>query len=449
MRSMVFAEALLPEGWRRDVRVEVDADGRIATVTADAGAGRLIALPGMPDLHSHAFQRGMAGLTEHAGASDDSFWTWRALMYRFLEHLTPEDVESIATLAYAEMLEGGFTRVGEFHYLHHAADGTPHADRAEMAFRIAAAAQATGINLTLLPTFYAHGEIGGAPPAPGQRRFVNDLDGFAMLVEGSRRAIARLPGANLGLAPHSLRAATIEEIRAVAMMAQPGEPLHIHAAEQVREVEAAIRILGLPPIAALIEAGLLSDRWCLIHATHGTADELARVAQLGGVAGLCPVTESNLGDGIFPASGFRDVGGLFGVGTDSNVLISAAMELRTLEYSQRLGLRSRNVLAPRGGSTGRALWQAAVEGGSRALAAGPAGIAPGGWADLVLLDPAAPAFAARSGDRVLDSLVFAARDGAIREVWVRGTRVVADGVHPLRVDAERHVAAILARILAA
>lgn len=449
MRSMVFAEALLPEGWRRDVRVDVDAQGRIAAVVPDAQPGRFVALPGMPNLHSHAFQRGMAGLTEHAGASDDSFWTWRELMYRFLAQLTPEDVEAIATLAYAEMLERGFTRVGEFHYLHHAPDGAPYADRAEMGTRIAAAAQATGINLTLLPSFYAHGEIGGAPPVQGQRRFLNELDGFAMLVEGSRRAIAGLPGANLGLAPHSLRAATIEEIRAVGAMAQAGEPLHIHAAEQVREVEAAIRILGLPPIAALLQAGLVSERWCLIHATHGTAGELARVAQAGAVAGLCPVTESNLGDGIFAAPGFREVGGMFGVGTDSNVLIGAAVELRTLEYAQRLALRSRNVLAPRGGSTGRALWQGAVEGGSRALAAGPAGIAPGAWADLVLLDPDDAAFAARSGDRILDSLVFAARDGVIREVWVGGRRVVEDGVHPLRAQAERRVAAILARILAA
>ncbi len=449
MRSMVFAEALLPDGWRRDVRVELDADGRIATVTPDAAPGRLIALPGLPNLHSHAFQRGMAGLTEHAGAGDDSFWTWRELMYRFLAHLTPEDVEAIATLAYAEMLEGGFTRVGEFHYLHHAPDGAAYADRAEMAFRIAAAAKATGINLTLLPCFYAHGEIGGGPPTPGQRRFLNERDGFATLVEGSRRAIAGLAGAGLGLAPHSLRAATIAEIRAVAAMAQPGEPLHIHAAEQAKEVEAAISILGRPPIAALLEAGLLSPRWCLIHATHGTPEELAGAARAGAVAGLCPVTESNLGDGIFGAPGFRAAGGRFGIGTDSNVLVSAPAELRTLEYSQRLRLQSRNVLAPRGGSTGRALWQSALEGGSRALAAGPAGLVPGTWADVVVLDPAHPAFAARTGDRILDSLIFAARDGAIREVWVRGTRVVENGTHPLRAAAEQRVAAILARILAA
>lgn len=449
MRKLVFSEALLPEGWRRNVRVEIDGEGRIAAVTPDAEAGRLIAVPGLPNLHSHAFQRGMAGLTEHAGDSEDSFWTWRALMYRFLAHLTPDDVEAIATLAYAEMLEAGFTRVGEFHYLHHDPDGTPYANRAEMATRIAAAAQATGINLTLLPCFYAHGEIGGAPPVAGQRRFINELDGFAALVEGSRRAIAGLPGAGLGLAPHSLRAATIEEIRAVTAMARPGEPLHIHAAEQVKEVEAALRILGLPPIAALLDAGLVDARWCLIHATHGTDAELARVAAAGAVVGLCPVTESNLGDGIFPATAYRAAGGHFGVGTDSNVLISAPAELRTLEYSQRLALHTRNALAPRGGSTGRALWQGAMEGGARALAAGPAGIAPGALADLVLLDPDHPAFAARTDDRHLDSLVFAARDGAISEVWVRGRRVVEAGIHPARAAAERRVAATLARILRA
>lgn len=449
MRKLVFSEALLPGGWRRNVRVEIDAEGRIAAVTPDAEPGRLVAIPGLPNLHSHAFQRGMAGLTEHAGDSEDSFWTWRELMYRFLAHLTPDDVEAIATLAYAEMLESGFTRVGEFHYLHHAPDGTPYAERAEMALRIAAAAQATGINLTLLPCFYAHGEIGGGPPVAGQRRFLNDLDGYASLVEGSRRAIAALPGAGLGLAPHSLRAATIEEMRHLVGMARPGEPMHIHAAEQVKEVEASLRILGLPPIAALLEAGLLDARWCLIHATHGTEAELARVAAAGAVVGLCPITESNLGDGIFPAGRYREADGRFGVGTDSNVLISAAGELRTLEYSQRLAHRTRNALAPRGGSTGCALWQAALAGGAQALGAGAAGIVPGAFADLVLLDPEHPAFAAREGDRRLDSLLFAARDGVISEVWVRGSRVVEAGIHPARVAAERRVAGVLDRILGA
>ena len=453
MPKLILAHALLPEGWRREVLVEIDIAGRIATVrpdAQDAAAERYdaIAVPGLPNLHSHAFQRGMAGLSEHAGAADDSFWTWREVMYRFLARLTPDDVEAIATLAYAEMLESGFTRVGEFHYLHHDPDGRPYADVAEMATRIAAAAAATGINLTLLPCFYAHGEVGGGPPVPGQRRFLSDRDGFAALVSGSRRAIAALPGARLGLAPHSLRAATFEEIRDVVGLAAPEEPLHIHAAEQVKEVEACRAILGHPPIAALLDEAPLSARWCLIHATHGTEAELRGVAAAGAVVGLCPVTESNLGDGIFPALAYREAGGRFGVGTDSNILIAATEELRTLEYSQRLAHRSRNALAPRAASTGRTLWDAALAGGAQALGAGPAGIEAGAWADLVLLDPAHPSLAARSGDRWLDALVFATRGGPIRDVLVRGRRVVADGRHPARAAAEVRVAKILARILA-
>lgn len=452
MRALTFAHALLPEGWRREVAITLDATGRIAAVQPDATGGErhdAIAIPGLPNLHSHAFQRGMAGLAERAGPAEDSFWTWREVMYRFLAHLTPEDVEAIATLAYAEMLEAGFTRVGEFHYLHHDAEGRPHANPAEMAERIAAAANATGIQLTLLPCFYAHGEAGGAPPVPGQRRFLNNRDGFARLLEASRRAIAPIPGATLGVAPHSLRAATFDEIRDVAAMLPPDAPLHIHAAEQVREVEACRAILGAPPIQALLDQVGLDARWCLIHATHGTEAELAAVAQAGAVVGLCPVTEANLGDGIIAALPFRAAGGRFGVGTDSNVLIGATDELRALEYAQRLAQRTRNALAPRGASTGRTLWEAALAGGTQALGAGPAGLTPGAWGDFLLLDPRAPALAAREGDRWLDALVFAARTPPIREVWVRGQRVVQEGRHTLRAAAEARVAAALARILAA
>jgi len=370
-------------------------------------------------------------------------------MYRFLAHLTPDDVEAIATLAYAEMLEAGFTRVGEFHYLHHDADGRPYANPAELAGRVAAAAAATGIQLSLLPCFYAHGEAGGAPPMPGQRRFLNDRDGFARLLDASRAAIAPLPGATFGAAPHSLRAATFDEIRDVVAMLPPGAPLHIHAAEQVKEVEACRAVLGAPPIQALLDEVGLDARWCLIHATHGTVPELERVAAAGAVVGLCPVTESNLGDGIFAALPYRAAGGRLGVGTDSNVLIGAADELRTLEYAQRLAHRTRNALAPRGASTGRTLWEAALGGGSQALAAGPAGIVPGAWADLLLLDPAHPAMAPHEGDRWLDGLVFASRTSPIHEVLVRGKRVVEAGRHPLRAAAEARVTAVLARILAA
>lgn len=451
--TRLFAEqALLPGGLARNVTVDIAA-GRIAAVTADSPPvdpderyGLL--LPAVANLHSHAFQRAMSGLAERRGAGDDTFWSWRTTMYQLALAMTPDDVEAVAAQLYVEMLEAGFCRVGEFHYLHHAPDGTPHANIAEMAERIAAAAHVTGIGLTLLPCFYAHGEAGGAPPTPGQRRFLSGRDGFARLWDASRRAIAPLDGAGLGFAPHSLRAATTEEIRDLLPLAE-GLPVHIHLSEQVKEVEACRAILGATPIAALSRATPLSPRWCLIHATHATEDELARIVGAGAVVGLCPVTESNLGDGIFPAVAYRAAGGRFGVGTDSNVLLSAAAELRTLEYSQRLAHRRRNALAPRGGSTARALWQAASDGGAQALGAGPAGIAPGAYADLVLLDPAHPAFAAREDDRLLDSLVFAARDGAIREVWARGRRVVADGVHPARAAAEARVAAVLARVLAA
>jgi len=452
MPRLILSHALLPEGWAEEVLVVTDAAGRIEAVhpgATDPSAQREIGIgiPGLPNLHSHAFQRGMAGLSEHAGSAEDSFWTWREVMYRFLARLTPDDVEAIATLAYAEMLEAGFTRVGEFHYLHHDADGRHHADIAEMAVRIAAAASATGINLTLLPCFYAHGEVGGGAPDPGQRRFLSDRDSYAALVAGSRRAIAGLPGARLGIAPHSLRAATAGEIRDVMSLAAPDEPLHIHVSEQVKEVEACEAILGRPPIAALDEAVGLSPRWCLIHATHGTSDELRRVAASGAVVGLCPITESNLGDGIFPARGFTGQGGRFGVGTDSNILISAPEELRVLEYAQRLIERRRNVLAPRGASTARTLWEAALAGGTQALGAGPAGLVPGAWLDLVVLDPHHPALAARQGDRWLDALLFAAPHAPIRSVIVRGQAVVTDGVHPLRAQAEARVGRILARIL--
>ncbi|MBS7455579.1 formimidoylglutamate deiminase [Coralloluteibacterium stylophorae] len=423
--------ALLPEGWARDVALEA-RDGRIVRVeagaTADARAERLaIALPGLGNLHSHAFQRGMAGLAEHGGGRGDSFWTWRELMYRFLARLDPERMQAIAAMAYVEMLESGFTRVGEFHYLHHDSDGRPYADRAEMAARLAAAAQDTGIGLTLLPVFYAHAGFGGAPPSPAQRRLVHDVDGFSALLEASATALRALPDAVLGLAPHSLRAVTPEELGALLPLA--AGPVHIHIAEQVKEVEDCVAWSGQRPVAWLLDHAEIGPRWCLVHATHMDAGECARLAASGAVAGLCPITEANLGDGLFPMRDFVAAGGRFGVGSDSNVLIDAAEELRLLEYGQRLAARARNVLVPDGrGSSGRFLYAGALAGGAQALGAS-AGLAVGAAADLVELDAAHPALAARDGDALLDSLVFAARGGAVRTVWRRGRRVVADGRH--------------------
>ncbi len=438
MHKLFFDSALTPQGWQDAVTVGI-AEGRVASVEVGAdprdpsvGVRGGIAVPGLGNLHSHTFQRGFAGLTERRGSGDDHFWTWREAMYHLSGRLAPEDVEAIAGLAFAEMLEGGFTGVAEFHYLHHALDGRPYDDPAELGRRIAAAAAATGIGLTLLPVFYAHGGFGGAAPAPGQRRFISSLDLYGRLVEGATHAVSTLPAGRVGIAPHSLRAATADEITAL-VAAFPEGPIHIHIAEQIREVEDCIAATGARPVEWLLDHADVDARWCLVHATHMTPDETTRLARSGAVAGLCPITESDLGDGIFPATDYCRAGGSFGVGSDSNVLISAPAELRTLEYSQRLRDRARNRLAPTdGGSTGRRLFDAAASGGARALGQAAPVIAPGARADIVVLDGKAPVLYGRRDDAVLDSWIFAAAASPIDRVYASGRLVVEHGRHVSR-----------------
>ncbi|HUB85413.1 MAG TPA: formimidoylglutamate deiminase [Rhizomicrobium sp.] len=434
MVSLWFQSALLPDGWAGDVRVTIEGPtiARIeqGVAAAPADERHAIAISGLANLHSHAFQRGMAALAEVRGRADDSFWTWRDVMYRFVDKLTPENVTAIAAQAYVEMLESGFTRVGEFHYLHHDPSGTPYADIAELGARIAQAAAQTGIGLTLLPVFYAHGNFGGRPPVAAQRRFLNDPARFAKLMEASRAAIAPLGDANIGIAPHSLRAVTAEELREIVPLAKGG-PIHIHIAEQTKEVDDCLAWSGTRPVAWLLDHAGVDDRWCLVHATHMTEDETHRLAASGAVAGLCPITEANLGDGIFPAPEFAAAGGCFGIGTDSNVLIGAGEELRTLEYGQRLRLRSRNVMAQQAGtSTGRTLFDNALRGGFQALGVPQFGLRAGASADLVTLDAADPVLAGRAGDALLDGWIFGG--GRVDCVWRRGTKWVAGGRHRAR-----------------
>ncbi|MER8981697.1 formimidoylglutamate deiminase [Mesorhizobium sp. M0870] len=433
--AAIFAEqALLPNGWRDNVRITL-AGGRITAVQPGAAATadderHAILLPGMPNLHSHAFQRGMAGLAELRGPSADSFWSWREVMYRFALSMTPNQVEAVAAQLYVELLEAGFSRVGEFHYLHHDRDGKPYANLAEMAERIAAAAGETGIGLTLLPVFYAHSSFGGAVPNEGQRRFINDVNRFSRLVEKCRESVRALNQAVVGVAPHSLRAATPEELIEVTAIAPDG-PIHIHIAEQVKEVEDCLAWSGARPVEFLLGHAKVDKRWCLIHATHMTDAETVAMARSGAIAGLCPITEANLGDGTFAAPLFRDHGGRFGVGSDSNVLIGLPDELRQLEYSQRLARRARNVLAVAGGSTGRALFDAALDGGSVALGAGASAIAAGASADLVSLDPKNPSLAGKTGDAILDAWIFA-NGSKVDCVWVHGLKQVSGGRHVKR-----------------
>jgi formimidoylglutamate deiminase len=450
--ALFFDHALLPNGWAKDVRVQIE-DGTIRAVQAGAavdGSHRIpgIALPGLPNLHCHTFQRAMAGLAERRGPAHDSFWTWREVMYRFLGQLSPEDVEAISAFAYMEMLERGFTSVAEFHYLHHAPDGRPYADLGEMAARIATAATETGIGLTLLPSFYMYGGFGGAAPVAGQRRFLNDPDRFLKLVERTRTIVAPMSAAQVGIAPHSLRAVTPDTLRAV-VAATPDGPIHIHAAEQTKEVEDCMAWSGKWPVQWLLDEMKVDQRWCLIHSTHMTKDETQRLAQSGAAAGLCPLTESSLGDGFFNGPEFLAAQGRFGIGTDSNIDIDAAAELRQLEYSQRLLHRGRNVMTiVEGESTGRRLFTQALVGGAQALQRECGAIAVGKRADLVVLNAGHPDLAAAKDDVWLDAWIFVAGRAAMKDVFVDGRQVVAKGVHDRRDAIEKRYRATLAKLAA-
>jgi formimidoylglutamate deiminase len=450
--TFLFAhQALLPEGWAENVLIEMTGEGDIAALTPNARPGSAPqaagpVIPGMPNLHSHAFQRAMAGLTEQAGqagtaAADDSFWTWRTLMYDFVGRLSPEAVEAIASQLYVEMLKAGYTAVAEFHYLHHNADGRPYDDLAEMSQRVLAAANATGIGITHLPVLYNAGGFGGKPAGSGQRRFLNDPERFLRLIGELRSRHAGDPQIRIGIAPHSLRAVTPEMLdQAVAGLStmDASAPIHIHIAEQTKEVEDCLAWSKQRPVAWLLDHQKVDPRWCLIHATHIDAGEIARLAASGAVAGLCPTTEANLGDGFFPAIDYLAAGGEFGIGSDSHISVSPIEELRWLEYGQRLVTRRRNRLSlgSAGGShIGAALYRGALAGGRRALGRRIGRIAVGDRADLLVLDASAPILVGKANNTLLDSLIFTGNTSAVRDVMVGARFVVKNGHH----DGERAI----------
>ncbi|TWG91263.1 formimidoylglutamate deiminase [Mesorhizobium sp. J18] len=431
----IFARiALTPQGWLKNVQVSIDADGRIATVDSETRPGPEMTqvdalLPALSNLHSHTFQRGMAGLAERRGpAGRDSFWTWREIMYRFLDLLSPEDIEAIAAFAFMEMQEAGFAAVAEFHYLHHQPGGAPYDDVGELSARIAAAASQTGIGLTLLPVLYRHGGVDGRPLAGGQLRFGNDLPGFEALMARAATILKALPvDVGLGVAPHSLRAANRDDIQA-ALALRPESPFHMHIAEQEAEIDEMLAVHDARPVAWLLDTFEVDRRWCLIHCTHMLPEETIGLARTGAVAGLCPVTEANLGDGIFDAPRFVEAGGSFGVGSDSNIRISTIEELRQLEYSQRLRDRARVVLAGPGESAGRVLYGKALAGGAQALGRECGTITPGGLADLVAIDTERlPGIS--DGDGILDGWVFCGNGSAITDLWSAGRHMVRSGRH--------------------
>jgi formimidoylglutamate deiminase len=424
--NLFFQQARLPDGWARDVRVTV-TDGQVGAVETGAsadGAERVsgAAVPAMTNLHSHAFQRAMAGLAERGGAGVDDFWAWRKAMYGFLGKLTPDQVEAIAAQLQVELLEQGYAGICEFHYLHNAPGGGPYDDPAELAWAIRRAAEATGIGLTLTPVLYTSSGFGGTAPVDGQKRFITAVDDFLRLIETTRAE---------ALSFHSLRAVTPEQMAMVLAAVPRTMPIHVHAAEQTGEVEACLAWSGERPVEWLLNHQDLSSRWALVHATHMTDDEATRLARSGATAVLCPSTEGNLGDGFFNAAPYLAADGRFGIGTDSHVSTSPTEELRWFEYGRRLQARRRTLGGEEGGHVGAWLWTQAAAAGS-----GPAGrkvgeIAVGARADFVILDPDHPILVGRQGDLILDSFVFSGQ-GAVREVWAGGKRLVQDGRHLAR-----------------
>jgi len=433
MHQIYAEQALLPRGWADGVCITIAEDGIIQDVASSVDAhGETVAgplLPGLPNLHSHAFQRALAGLTEKSTDPEDSFWTWRELMYRTVARLDPEQVEAIARWLYIEMLKNGYTAVAEFHYLHHQPDGRPYANPTEMAERIVAAADAAGIGLTLLPVYYAQGGFGGQPPSDQQRRFIHDEANYLKLLQtlDARHGASALT--RLGVAFHSLRAVTPQAMTRILDAVDPGMPVHIHIAEQQREVDDCLAWSGQRPITWLYEHQAVSERWCLVHATHAGHEELHRMAESNVVVGLCPTTEANLGDGIFPAEPFVRAHGHLGVGSDSHVSVSPVEELRWLEYGQRLLSERRNRLASWGESVGMALYQSALEGGARALGQPVGAIAPGYRADLLVLDGEHPLLAS-AADKALDRWLFAGSETMVRDVMVAGRWLVRERHHP-------------------
>ncbi len=428
-----FTSALTSSGWQKDVSVSVDQNGMIENVEAGAKDGTLIsgiAIPAVPNVHSHAHQRLMVGLAERAGPGADSFWTWREAMYGFALKLSPDDLEAVAAQAYVEMLKAGFSCVGEFQYLHHQPDGSPYDEPAEMSLRCISAAEQAGIAITMLPTLYNYSGFGGQASTAGQRRFVNDADRFLEIYGTLKAVCGANPLRRLGISPHSLRAVTPELLKTVLNGIADDARVHIHVAEQTKEVDDCVAWSGKRPVEFLLDQFDVSSRWCAIHATHMTAGETQRLAKSGAIAGLCPTTEANLGDGIFPADSFMKQGGAIAIGSDSQITISPAEDLRMLEYSQRLRDRTRNALASgAGASTGRSLLDAVLKGGAACLDQPMGAIAVGKRCDIAVLDEAHPAMIGRAGDAALDTWIFSAGNAAVKDVIVGGSHVVKDRRH--------------------
>lgn len=435
--SVVASWAWVDGDWQRSVRLAWDDQGMLTEVTPEwSGVAPLCGpvIPGMPNLHSHAFQSAMAGLTEYRANPDDSFWSWRDLMYRFAARINPDMMAAIARYLYIDMLKAGYTSVCEFHYIHHQPHGGHYADAPELMLQVTHAARQAGIGMTMLPVLYQYSDFGARPPRSDQARFINTPDQLLQLLAEARGRIPESSMLRYGVAPHSLRAVTTQSLRELLDGLDrdfPDCPVHIHIAEQTAEVDACLAEHGARPVQWLLDSLPVDERWCLVHATHMDDVETGALARTGAVAGLCPTTEANLGDGVFPARAWLDAGGRLGIGSDSHISIDWRSELRLLEYSQRLTSRQRNILAgPQENRIADFLFQKALDGGSQAAGRPIQGLRAGQQADFVVLDGDHPHIASRPHEMWMSCLVFSERGPSpIRDVYVGGQAVVRDGRH--------------------
>ena len=435
--------AYLSGDWQSSVRLSINSTGNIISISTghpDVSDERISGpvIPGIPNVHSHAFQRAAAGLTEkrppgrQAGIKDN-FWTWRKIIHKFVRRLTHDDQLAIASQLYVEMLKAGYTAVGEFHYLHLDPEGNAYNDPCEMSHCVVGAANRAGIGLTLLPVLYSVGGYGNVRPNKGQRRYMLGVDDCLQIVESLVKKYRTEDQIQIGIAPHSLRqvpAKPLADALAGFASIDTKGPIHIHIAEQRSDVDTHIKHIGARPVAWLLDNAEVNSQWCLVHATHMDTRETKALAATGAVAGLCPTTEGNLGDGLFPFSEFLDSGGIWGIGSDSHISVSPIEELRWLEYGQRLIHQSRNVAAPKGGGpTGARLYRDALAGGAQALSRSVGALEPGYRADLLVLDPSHVNFAGLSKDDLLDSLVFSGNINPIQHVMCGGKWVIRNGHH--------------------
>lgn len=460
--SKLYAEnILIGSQWQADKTLSIDAEGVITSIESGKDPQAITlngsVIPGMVNCHSHAFQRAFAGYSEYRGQTDlgvdieDSFWSWRDIMYRFVAKMTPEDAHTVASFVYVEMLKAGYTSVAEFHYLHHQAGGAHYDDPAEMSHQIINAASSTGIGLTHLPVLYSYAGFGEVTPTEAQGRFIHATEDYLKLIDRVDKNYTAQNNFQLGIAPHSLRAVSstqLEEIIPHIRAINNKAPIHIHISEQIQEVNDCLKHYGQRPVKWLLDNHTMDENWCLIHATHLTDGETRNLAESGAVVGICPLTEANLGDGIFPTVEYLTGGGKFAIGSDSHIGINVAEELRLLEYGQRLSRHQRAVLVDKNcSSVGQYLYTKATRDGADAIGQNVGEIAIGKRADLVVLNPDHPSMLCKKGSFILDAAIFACTELPVKDVYVAGKQVVESGQHNLDSQLKENYKSVLTRIV--